>query len=657
MLKKITQILFLLILSFAFLQAQSLKLTTYGVTERDVEADETNYFDVPYNGLQNVGINSKVYLKASLDSAFANPSWTLPTIPEGSNTVLGEILVIDEMTQIISLVPDVKGNYIVEFAQGNDDILTINIHAATFVGIAGGSIGCATCHSDVTALWEETGHSTTLSEQLKGEMGDHFNASCVSCHSTGYDTNADNDGFDDRDFVFPDTLSQEAYDLVLQNSPEAMKLSDVQCESCHGPASEHMGTPSNLEVVSSLSPDNCAVCHDSGVHNVLPTQWDVSRHANPLFAGYAGNRSGCSSCHSGSGFIASIKGNSEVPPATAITCVACHDPHDATNAHQLRAADVSLANGFVVDSGGSSKLCMTCHKTRRDGVDYTTNYLNNLSSHYGPHYGSQADLYIGENFNTFDQELSKTNHPALLSNGCVDCHMKVTENVDSEGNVVLVGGHTFSMKTPDGVDNVSSCAPCHSFESFESVEIEVDGTKDLDGDGTEEGLQTEVKGLLEAISLLIPPLDSPEINTIDSTWSQTQAIAYYNYKAAKDDGSYGMHNPKYIVGLLQVSLAELVNAVGVEKTDMLPKTYSLEQNYPNPFNPTTVINFSIPKEGNVKLAIYDALGREVEMLVDKKMDAGNYNADWNAANYAAGIYFYTIQVNNFVSTKKMVLLK
>jgi hypothetical protein len=104
-------------------------------------------------------------------------------------------------------------------------------------------------------------------------------------------------------------------------------------------------------------------------------------------------------------------------------------------------------------------------------------------------------------------------------------------------------------------------------------------------------------------------------------------------------------------------LAELENAVGVEKTDMMPKTYSLEQNYPNPFNPTTVINFSIPKEGNVKLAIYDALGREVEMLVDKKMDAGNYNADWNAANYAAGIYFYTIQVNNFVSTKKMVLLK
>jgi hypothetical protein len=267
--------------------------------------------------------------------------------------------------------------------------------------------------------------------------------------------------------------------------------------------------------------------------------------------------------------------------------------------------------------------------------------------------------YLGENFPTFGETLGKTNHPALLENACASCHMKVTENVDSEGNVILSGGHTFSMTTPDGVDNVAACAPCHSFESFEAIDIEFNGTKDLDGDGSEEGLQMEVAGnvIRSIANVNYLHLDSQDIGVIDSTWSLVQAQAYYNYDAILEDRSGGMHNPKFAVGLLDATLNELKNAVGVAKTDILPNTYSLEQNYPNPFNPTTVINFSIPKAGDVKLAIYDALGREVEMLLDKKLDAGNYDADWNATNYAAGIYFYSITVNDFVSTKKMVLLK
>ena len=102
----------------------------------------------------------------------------------------------------------------------------------------------------------------------------------------------------------------------------------------------------------------------------------------------------------------------------------------------------------------------------------------------------------------------------------------------------------------------------------------------------------------------------------------------------------------------------LSGATAVEREgDIIPDEYALSQNYPNPFNPTTILNFSILESGNVKLAIYDALGREVELLVDQKMNAGNYNAEWNASSYAAGIYFYSISVNDFTSTKKMVLLK
>ena len=653
MLKRITITLVLLLMCLVLTQAQTLKLTTYGQSERDVAIDTSDMFDVTYNGLKNVGVNSKVYLKASLDSAFTTPNWTFPTKPAGSNAALSTPMIMDEMNQVISFTPDQKGTYVVEFSQGSGDIVTITINAGTYLGGA----SCAGCHSGTNTKWEGTGHATTLDEELKGEMSADFASYCVSCHSTGYNPTADNDGFDDFGFVFPDTLSPESYEELLATYPDAMKRANVQCESCHGPGSEHMGATTNSKMVSSLSSDNCAVCHDSGEHNVLPAQWDVSRHANPLWGDYAGGRDGCSTCHSGAGFVAGIKGESEIPEATAITCATCHDPHDATNTHQLRTVEVSLSNGTEVTAGGSGKLCMNCHKSRRDGVEYTNAYLDNLSSHYGPHHGPQSDVLLGENFNTFDAELGKTNHIGILDNACASCHMKVTENVDGEGNVILSGGHTFSMQTPEGEDNVAACAPCHSFESFEDAEFESNGTKDLDGDGTDEGLQMEIAGMLNNIAMLLPPVDSEEIEVIDSTWTLTQAIAYYNYDGILEDRSGGIHNPKFAVELLQTSLSELKNAVGVEKTDILPKTYSLEQNYPNPFNPTTTIKFSIPKASNVKVTVFDAIGREVAVLVNEQLNAGSYDVDWNAGSITSGIYLYRIESGDFTSVKKMILLK
>jgi hypothetical protein len=89
----------------------------------------------------------------------------------------------------------------------------------------------------------------------------------------------------------------------------------------------------------------------------------------------------------------------------------------------------------------------------------------------------------------------------------------------------------------------------------------------------------------------------------------------------------------------------------------IPTAYSLDQNYPNPFNPVTNIKFGIPKAGNVRLVIYDISGREVKRLVDESLNAGYYNADFNAANLASGVYFYRIEAKDFTDVKKMVLVK
>lgn len=105
--------------------------------------------------------------------------------------------------------------------------------------------------------------------------------------------------------------------------------------------------------------------------------------------------------------------------------------------------------------------------------------------------------------------------------------------------------------------------------------------------------------------------------------------------------------------------SEEVNAmiVGLGIDEGIPTDYSLYQNYPNPFNPTTTIKFAVPEAANVKLIVYNAVGKEVATLVNKTLDVGYYEYQWNASSTASGVYFYKIMTDNFTSVKKMLLIK
>ena len=87
------------------------------------------------------------------------------------------------------------------------------------------------------------------------------------------------------------------------------------------------------------------------------------------------------------------------------------------------------------------------------------------------------------------------------------------------------------------------------------------------------------------------------------------------------------------------------------------KDFKLYQNYPNPFNPSTIIKYQIPQSGYVTLKVYDMLGKEVESLVNKMMNSGNYEVKFEGSNLTSGIYFYQLKINNYTATKKMMLLK
>ncbi len=109
---------------------------------------------------------------------------------------------------------------------------------------------------------------------------------------------------------------------------------------------------------------------------------------------------------------------------------------------------------------------------------------------------------------------------------------------------------------------------------------------------------------------------------------------------------------------LDMVLLKYISTVGIQQiSGEVPSEFTLSQNYPNPFNPVTNIKFSIPKQGNVKLVVFDISGREVAELVNENLSAGIYNYDFNASHLSSGAYFYKLVSNEFTEVKKMILVK
>lgn len=144
--------------------------------------------------------------------------------------------------------------------------------------------------------------------------------------------------------------------------------------------------------------------------------------------------------------------------------------------------------------------------------------------------------------------------------------------------------------------------------------------------------------------------------TIDSyTTERPRHQLMWVYSEVAEDGSRSVHAayPEFKPMTIQVEAAS---------APFVPDRYSLNQNYPNPFNPTTEIAFALKADGNVRLTVFNVLGQQVSTLVDEFMPAGKHTVTWDGRSNdgrsaASGIYFYRIQANDFIETKKMTLLK
>ncbi len=154
-------------------------------------------------------------------------------------------------------------------------------------------------------------------------------------------------------------------------------------------------------------------------------------------------------------------------------------------------------------------------------------------------------------------------------------------------------------------------------------------------------------GVDTAISLRNSLLDSlaGTLGTVgDSVRCSWRGWAYNGYDSASSSNANIITFKRTNVGIYQIS-------------SVVPEKFELGNNYPNPFNPTTIINFDVAKLQNVKLAVYDMLGKELEILVSDLLQPGRYRATFAGANYPSGVYYYRLQTDGFVETKKMLLVK
>jgi hypothetical protein len=146
------------------------------------------------------------------------------------------------------------------------------------------------------------------------------------------------------------------------------------------------------------------------------------------------------------------------------------------------------------------------------------------------------------------------------------------------------------------------------------------------------------------------------IDNVDTIWSplSTEII-----NVSKNIGIESMMGESEHFGLFAAVLNGKTygNPVGVKDNIAAPPTFSLSQNYPNPFNPSTTINYSLPKAGNVRLTVYNSIGSKVATIVDEYKTAGNYSVKFNGSNLASGIYLYRLESGGYTAAKKFIMMK
>ncbi|MCO6473803.1 MAG: T9SS type A sorting domain-containing protein, partial [Melioribacteraceae bacterium] len=142
-------------------------------------------------------------------------------------------------------------------------------------------------------------------------------------------------------------------------------------------------------------------------------------------------------------------------------------------------------------------------------------------------------------------------------------------------------------------------------------------------------------------------------------WPNQQKMGDYFDMISDEDGVHlawcGTFNNEQDVYYGRINTSVIVGIKDSE--NIIPSEFVLSQNYPNPFNPSTVISYQLSENSKVSLKIYDVLGREIATIVNKQLQPGEYEVEFNAEDLSSGVYYYRLEAGSYNHTKKMILLR
>ncbi len=567
-------------------------------------------------GLSNVPINVPVRLEVSAadPNNTGKPTWAL-TKPSDSKAAIK-----DPAAMMTEFTPDVVGAYMVSVSLKNDAGATSNteyatFHAGTFIGESVGN--CKNCHPEKAAEWAKTGHAMILTEEIDNlptpDVATHYSESCIRCHTTGWyltPVGAGSGGFNDAktaaNWTFPtfaqiDAAGKKTGPSNWDAMPASVQnMANIQCEQCHGPAAQHVKDYSNVMAVSF---DNgvCDVCHAGGGHHIKGLEINYSKHTTgSSFEEINGpSRQACVRCHSGKGYVSFLKDPTNQAAwdneEQSVGCATCHDPHSDANFAQLRVVGKPVVIPFEAKDVGLSATCFTCHNARTKPEDAVKSSF--------PHYSSVAEFLSDTGGVTYGQTVPNSPHAMVVGTAampdpsdttgqtklfggnvpgpCVACHMYPGLSDSKDPNYMKVGEHSFNTVSPDGTfDYGAACKSCHG----DVKDFNLPAKADYDGNGKTEGVQNEVKGLLDVLWTDLQAKGLKKVDTgypyatVPSDADDHVKNAWYNFRTVYGvmwgTGSVGnegkaqaVHNFKRSCALLQLSIKDLTGSLPAGATD------------------------------------------------------------------------------------------
>lgn len=297
----------------------------------------------------------------------------------------------------------------------------------------------------------------------------------------------------------------------------------------------------------------CVVCHSNNqVLFAMENQWSNSMHA--LGTAFERNTGECAVCHTSQGFLANVAGtydvnNGVINNPNPQNCYTCHSIHKTFTSDDFAltvSGAVELRNtGGKTHDFGKGSVCASCHQGRTVAVwPVAGGDSIQAGSRFGVHHGPQSNVIAGVGMGLFEIGSGLVNSAhASIENTCVTCHM-------AEPYGTQAGGHTWGMTyVYHGADAIwdagCSATACHAGEDVHALAEE---------------FQTEIKVLLAELKTLLDAkgITKPGSNSnVNGKYPAVVAGAFIDYLALTEDGSNGIHNPKYVKKLLKNLIAEL----------------------------------------------------------------------------------------------------